>query len=98
MVGSLAAHLNLQLVNALTKGFLWYQQITQGDVKGVHEIAKRENVTTTYISRIIRLRFFAPDIIDAIVTGSALAHWTLETLFKVKSFDWNEQRHLLGFN
>lgn len=88
---------NAQLVKAIARSYLWSEQLLSGEVNSMMDIARRENVqTSNYISRVLRLRFLAPDIVDAILQGTQPVDLTVEKLFKVKSFDWQDQRRSLG--
>ena len=60
-------------------------------------MAKRQGVTPSYFTRLVRLSYLAPDIIQAILDGPCdltpdklLAHSRLPLA-------WNEQRTVLGF-
>ena len=43
----------------------------------------------------MRLRFLAPDIIEFILNGTNLAHWTYKKLIRVKAANWADQRQQL---
>ena len=47
--------------------YAWRHQIAAGEVNSTLDIAKREKVTGSYVSRIVTLGFLAPDIIAAIL-------------------------------
>ncbi len=65
----------------------------------MHDIAKREKVTDSYVSRIVTLGFLAPDIIAAILEGTAPAELTANRLQAPHDLplDWPSQRQILGF-
>ena len=64
------------------------------------EIAKEEDVVGSYVTRLLRLSFLAPDIVAAILKGEQPAELTASRLAKWKNLplDWTEQRKVLGFN
>ena len=85
------------LVAALAKAFAWQKMMETGQVKSLEELAKRERVGRCYIRRIIRLATLAPDIIDAMLTGTEPEGLSLRVLSQDIPMVWDEQRKLLGF-
>jgi hypothetical protein len=63
------------------------------------EIAKEEDVVGSYVTRLLRLSFLAPDIVAAILKGEQPLELTASRLAKSKNLplDWTEQRKVLGF-
>ncbi len=63
------------------------------------EIAKEEDVVGSYVTRLLRLSFLAPDILAAILKGEQPAELTASRLAQWKNLplDWTEQRKVLGF-
>ena len=63
------------------------------------EIAKEEDVVGSYVTRLLRLSFLAPDIVAAILKGEQPAELTASRLAQWKNLplDWTEQRKVLGF-
>ena len=98
IAGSIASGCNMQLIKALTRSFLWHEQIIKGEIGSLVEIQKRENMKSmAYIHNIMRLRFLAPDIIESILNGSQPSDLIVNKLFKITSHDWKIQRQQLGF-
>ena len=66
---------------------------------GVNELAASEGVTGSYITRIIRLGFLAPDIVTAILNGRQPVGLTANKLANDSRLpnSWAEQRQALGF-
>ncbi|HBK79173.1 MAG TPA: recombinase family protein [Nitrospinae bacterium] len=63
------------------------------------ELAKHHGVGDSYISRLFRLTFLAPDITKAILEGRHPPELTGVRLMRDTRFplDWDEQRRVLGF-
>jgi hypothetical protein len=57
----------------------------------VSEIGDAENISKSYLSRILRLALLAPDIVDAILAGSADQALLLEQLERPLPVSWKEQ-------
>ncbi len=68
-----------------------------GGAPSTSAIAKEEGVTERYVSRIMRLAFLAPDIVEAILDGYQPADLELERLLKGIPISWDAQRRALGF-
>ncbi|MEY4961287.1 MAG: hypothetical protein RL610_1466 [Pseudomonadota bacterium] len=52
---------------ALAHGYRWLAMLESGEVKTLTEIAKREGVDNSYVSRMVNLTTLAPDIVAAIL-------------------------------
>ncbi len=55
-------------------------------------------MTERYVSRIMRLAFLAPDIVEAILDGYQPVDLELEKLLKGIPIGWDAQRRALGFS
>ncbi len=55
-------------------------------------------MTERHVSRIMRLAFLAPDIVEAILDGCQPADLELERLMKCIPVSWDAQRRALGFS
>ena len=62
-------------------------------------LAKREGVSRSYFTRLIRLSYLAPDITQAILEGRQPRDLTPDQLLAHSRLPlaWQEQRTLLGF-
>ena len=63
------------------------------------DLAREENITASYASRIVRLTFLAPDIVAAILAGKQPPELTANKLMADTRLplDWRGQRTALGF-
>jgi hypothetical protein len=66
--------------------------LTSGTVKSLREIARREGVHSSYVSRMVNLTTLAPDIVVAILDGALPNHITLFGLAVNPPGLWEEQR------
>ena len=64
-------------------------------VKGIGEIGDTENISKSYVSRILRLAMLAPDIVDRILAGNRDQAPLLESLRESLPDAWMEQRRML---
>ena len=85
---------SLQL--ALARGHRWLAMLTSGEVKSLREIARREGVDSSYVSRMVNLTTLAPDIVAAILDDALPNHITLFDLAVDPPALWEEQRGRLS--
>ena len=84
------------LVKALARAWRWQRMLDDRVYASVSEIGDAENISKSYVSRILRLALLAPDIIEAIVAGRADQSLMLERLERPLRSSWEEQRRLLS--
>ena len=58
----------------------------------VSEIGDADNISKSYVSRILRLALLAPDIVEGILVGPADQSLMLERLERPLPASWEEQR------
>ena len=80
------------LVKALARAWRWQRMLDDGTYAAVSEIGETENISKSYVSRILRLALLAPDIIEAILSGQSDQALMLEKLERPLSANWVEQR------
>jgi hypothetical protein len=83
------------LVKALARASRWQRMLDAGVYNSVSDIGDAENISKSYVSRILRLALLAPDIVEAILTGRTDQALTLEWLKRPLSAGWEEQRRRL---
>ena len=57
------------LVKALARAFRWKRMLESGEFATIAELAEREGIAPSYMTRVLRLTLLAPDIIEAILDG-----------------------------
>ena len=87
---------NNALVKAIARAFRWRDMLESNRCATVGEIATREQINESYVSRILRLTSLAPDIVEAILDGRHPPAMTLAMLMQRLPVCWNEQRAKLS--
>lgn len=89
-----------RLIALLTKANDWFAQLIAGDHIGILSIAKREQVSSSYVARVINVAFLAPDIASAIAQGQQPPALTARKLIRnvPLPIGWSDQRARLGFD
>lgn len=80
------------LFKALAPAWRWQRMLDDGVYASVSEIGDAENISKSYVSRILRLALLAPDIVERIVEGRADPALMLERLERPLPVSWAEQR------
>jgi hypothetical protein len=80
------------LVKALARAWRWQRMLDDGVYASVSEIGDAENISKSYVSRILRLALLAPDIVNAILAGRTDQGMVLERLERPLPASWIEQR------
>jgi len=79
------------LIDLLRKGRGWWQQLQTGTID-IATIARDEQVNDSWVSRLVRLNFLAPTIVEAILAGIQPASVSAISLRTANlPIDWNEQ-------
>ena len=78
------------LVKALARAWRWQKLLDDGVYASVSEIGDAENISKSYVSRILRLALLAPDIVERILDGRPPAG--LARFLKPFPLDWERQR------
>jgi hypothetical protein len=84
------------LVKALVRAWRWQRMPDDGVYASVSEIGEAENISKSYVRRILRLALLAPDIIETVLEGLSDQELVLERLKRPPPASWEEQRRLLG--
>jgi hypothetical protein len=61
------------LIAAIARGTCWFEELTSGKALSISSIASRENVTDSYISRLLNLALLSPTIVHQVLDGSPAA-------------------------
>lgn len=88
------AYRNAMLI-AIARGFRWRKLLDEGRYMSIRHMADDLGVVAPYMSRLIRLTFLAPDIIEAIVDGCEPDGMSIERLRQPMPLLWGDQKGLL---
>ena len=69
-----------------------FEPFALGDELRLGEIAGREKINKSYVSRVLRLTLLAPEIVEAILDGRHPEGVTLRVLLKGFPVEWKGQR------
>ena len=79
------------LVKALARAFRWKRMLESGEFATIAELAEREGIAPSYMTRVLRLTLLAPDIVEAILDYRQAPAVTLANLMEPFPVDWKAQ-------
>ena len=79
------------MVKALSRAFRWQRMLDEDVCGTVAELAQREKVTKSFMSRVLRLTLLAPDIVEAILDGKQPEEMRLVDLLEGFPVEWDGQ-------
>ena len=77
---------------ALVRGHRWLRMLEEGKAKSLREIAEKEKVDSSYVSRMVNLTLLAPDIVAAILDDELPEGISLFDLAVDVPVGWDRQR------
>ena len=80
------------MVKLIARGHRWHRQLFDGTHASIADIAKSENINPSFVSRILRLAYLSPTLVEAILDGKYPAHLTMKDLMEPFPMDWERQR------
>jgi hypothetical protein len=82
------------LVKALARAFRWKRMLDSGEFPTISELAAREGIAPSYMTRIMRLTLLEPNIVDTVLDGMQAPEVTLSRLMKPFPEAWQRQDSL----
>jgi hypothetical protein len=79
------------LVKALARAFRWKRMLQSGEFATIAELAEREGIAPSYMTRVMRLTLLAPDIVEAILDGRQRPEVTLAQALEPFPVEWMAQ-------
>ncbi|WP_370034776.1 recombinase family protein [Qipengyuania mesophila] len=84
------------LLKLLHRARAWWQMMLDRKLT-ISALAREQQVTSSYASRVVRLNFLAPEVVEAIATGKQPIDLDAKKLFSMSDLplSWKEQEELL---
>ena len=84
------------IVKALARAFRWKRMLEAGEFATMAELAERDGIAPSYMTRVLRLSLLAPDIVEAILDGRQGPKMTLAQLLEPFTASWAEQKDMFS--
>ena len=79
------------MVKVIARGFRWQRLLCNGTYSTIEDLAAAEKINPSYVSRILRLAYLSPKIVQAILEGKQPAWLTMKDLLRPQPIGWHEQ-------
>ncbi|PWJ10508.1 hypothetical protein [Jannaschia seohaensis] len=79
------------LVKALARAFRWKRMLDTGEFATIAELAEREGIAPSYMTRVLRLTLLAPGIVEAILDGKQGTDVTIARMLEPFPKEWDAQ-------
>jgi hypothetical protein len=76
------------LLKALARAFRWKRMVDSRQFATIADLAEREAIAVSYLTRILRLTLLAPDVVEAILNGQLAPNVTLGRLLEPIPEEW----------
>jgi hypothetical protein len=87
------------LIKTIGKAHKWKMLMGEGKIGSLADIARKEKVGTSYVSKVFNLNFISPRIIKRILAGTQPKTLRLQDIVSNRKLPelWEEQEEILGF-
>ena len=88
VIGNSKGNQDPTMVKAVARARAWFDELATGKTPSIGDIVKREGLDQGYVSRLLRLAFMPPMVVESIVAGTQPPEWTMHLLLKKDPSDW----------
>ena len=79
------------ILKALGRAWAWRRRLEAREVATINEIAKAEGFTDRFISRMVRLAYLSPDVLERLVISRDPPSVSVNDLIEATYLPWGEQ-------
>ena len=79
------------ILRAVGRAWAWRRRLESGEAATIRDIAKAENISDRFVSRIIRLAYLSPEVLERLLIWRELPSVTVKEMAKAASLPWAEQ-------
>jgi len=80
-----------RLLRAIGRAWDWRRRLERGDVTTIADLAREEGISDRYVSRVIRLAWLAPSVLERLVLRREPTVLSIFDLCGVAELPWIEQ-------
>jgi hypothetical protein len=80
---------------AIARAWSWRRQLETGSASTIQDIAAAEKVSDRFVSRMMRLAYMSPDVLEELIIRRAPPALSLNELVVVAQRPWSEQREVV---
>ena len=79
------------ILRALGRAWAWRRRLEAGEAATIHDIAKAEGFTDRFVSRMVRLAYLSPDVLERLVISRDPPSVSVNELIDATYMPWAEQ-------
>lgn len=79
------------VLKAIAKAWSWRRKLDGGAVGTMSDIAKAEDVSSTYVGRMLRLAYLAPTVLEKLLIARIAPRVSVKDLAALAELPWAEQ-------
>ncbi|SFI83303.1 hypothetical protein [Aerobium aerolatum] len=79
------------VLRAIARAWNWRRRLERGEASTIADIAKADNVSDRFVSRMMRLAYLAPDVLERLLIHRIPPSLSLNDLMVVAELPWAEQ-------
>ena len=79
------------VLRAVARAWSWRRRLERGEASTIADIATAEKVTDRFVSRMMRLAYLAPDVLEKLLIHRIPPALSLNELMVVAELPWSEQ-------
>lgn len=79
------------ILKALGRAWAWRRRLEAGEVATIHDLAKAEGFTDRFVSRMVRLAYLSPDVLERLVISRDPPSVSVNELIEATYLPWAEQ-------
>ena len=79
------------VLRAIARAWNWRRKLERGEASTIVDIANAEKVTDRFVSRMMRLAYLAPDVLEKLVIHRIPPALSLNDLMAIADLPWPEQ-------
>lgn len=83
------------VMRAIARAWSWRRKIERGEASTIGDIAKAERITDRFVSRMMRLAYLAPDVLEKLLIHRVPPALSLNDLMAVADRPWTDQMEVV---
>jgi len=83
------------VLRAIARAWSWRRRLERGEASTLQDIATVEKVTDRFVSRMVRLSYLAPDVLEKLLIHRIPPALSLNDLIAVAELPWAEQMEVV---
>ena len=80
------------ILRALGRAWAWRRRLETGELATIHDLAKAEGFTDRFVSRVMRLAYLSPDVLERLVISRDPPSVSVNELIEATYLPWAGQR------